>query len=151
MLVLYFRSGRLENVFGILFYIPILLCLPVLLVGAVLVCIPGGFIIVLGGVYYALVGFTGLLGLAVSGLRRAGASRVPPKTGAEKASRSGPASFGSRPAIAARPTAFGLTTDPAVGSAPNLALSRGVSDDINLAAARERGQHPDRQDGAQAV
>lgn len=146
-----FRSDRLENVFGILFYTPILLCLPVLLVVGVLFCIPGGVIIVLGGLYDALVGFTGLLGLAVSRRPRAGASRVRPHTSSENPSRSGRSSFGSRRAIAARPTAFGLTSDPAVGSAPNLKLSRRGSDDINLVAARERGQVRDRQDGAQAA
>jgi hypothetical protein len=146
-----FRSDRVENVFGILFYVPILLCLPVLLVGAVLLCIPGGFIIVLGGLYYALAGLTGLLGLAVSGRRWSGASRVPPNTSSENASPSGRLSFGSRRAIAARPTAFGFTTDPAVGSAPNLELSRRVSGDINLVAARERGHVSDRQDGAQTA
>jgi hypothetical protein len=151
VLVLRFRSDRLANVLGILFYVPILLCLPVLLVGAVLVCIPGGFIIVLGGLYYAFVGFTGLLGLAVSRRRWSGASRVPPNPSSESASRSGRSSSGSRRAIAARPPAFGLATDPAVGSAPNFELSRGVSDNINLVAARERGQRPDRQDGPPAA
>ena len=117
--------------FGILFYAPILLCLPVLLVAGVLFCIPGGFIVVLGGLWYALVWlFTGLLGLAVSRRRQAGASRVRPNTSSANASPSGRSSFGSRRAIAARPTAFGLSTDRAVGSAPNLELSRRGSDDI---------------------
>jgi hypothetical protein len=151
VLVLRFRSDRLENVFGILFYIPILLCLPVLLVGAVLVCIPGGFIIVLGGLYYAFAGFTGLLGLAASRRRWSGASRVPPNPSSQKPSRSGRSSSGSRRASAAPSPAFRLATDPAVGSAPNLELSRRVSNDINLVAARERGQHPDRQDGPRAA
>jgi hypothetical protein len=147
-----FRSDRVANVFAILAYAPILLCLPVLLlVGLVFVVIPGGFIIVLGGLYYAFVGFTGLLGLAVSRRPRARASRVRPNRGSENASRSGRSSFGSRRAIAARPTAFGSTTDPAIGLAPNLEPSRRVSDDISLVAARERGQALDRQDGAQAA
>lgn len=151
MPVLQFRSDRLANVFGILFYAPILLCLPVLLVVGVFVCIPGGFIVVLGGLYYALVWLTGLLGLAVSRRRRSRASRVPPNTSSENASRSGRSSLGSTRAIAARPTAFGLTTDPTVGPAPNLKLSRRGSDNINLVAARERGQAPERQDGARAA
>ena len=78
MLVPHFRSDSLANVFEILFYVPILLCLPVLLVGLVFVFIPGGFIIVLGGLYYALVGFIGLLGRAASRRRWSGASRVAP-------------------------------------------------------------------------
>ena len=152
MLVLHFRSDGLANVFGILFYAPILLCLPVLLVFGVLVCIPGGFIVVLGGLYYASVWlFTGLLGLAVSRRRQAGASRVRPNTSSENAWRSGRSSFGSRPAIAARPTAFGLATDLTVGSAPNLELSRQGSDDVNRLASREPGNVPDRQDGARAA
>ena len=151
MPVPHFRSDRLANVFGILFYTPILLCLPVLLAIAVFVCIPGGFIVVLGGLYYALVWLTGLLGLAVSRRRRSRASRVPANPSSEIASRSGRSSFGSRLAIAARPTAFGSTTHPAVWSAPNLELGRRRSDDINLVAARERGQAPERQDGARAV
>jgi hypothetical protein len=151
MPVLHLRSDRLANVFGILFYTPILLCLPVLLAIAVFVCIPGGFIVVLGGLYYALVWLTGLVGLAVTRRRRSRASRVPPNTGSENASRSSRSSFGSPRAIAARPTAFGLTTDPAVEPAPNVKLSRRGSDDINLVAARERGQAPDTQDGAQAA
>jgi hypothetical protein len=151
VLVLHFRPDRLENVFAILFYVPILLCLPVLLVAAVLVCIPGGFIIVLGGLYYAFVGFTGLLGLSVGRRRWSGASRVPPNPSSQNASRSGRSSSGSRRAIAARPPAFGLATDPAVGLAPNLELSRRVSDDINLVAARERRHDSDRQDGPRAA
>lgn len=150
MHVPHFRSDRLANVFAILFYVPILLvCVPVLLVGLMLVCIPGGFIIVLGGLYYASVGLTGLLGLAASRRRRA--SPVPPNPSSEAASRSGRSSFDPRRAIAAPPTAFALATDPAVGSAPNLELSRRVSDDVNLVAARERGHVPDRQDGTQAA
>jgi hypothetical protein len=139
-------------VFVILVYAPILLCLPLLLVvGLVFMVIPGGFIVVLGGFYYALVWLTGLLGLAVSRRRRSRASRVPPNTSSENASRSGRSSFGSPRAVAARPTAFGSTTHPAVWSAPNLELGRRRSDDINLVAARERGQAPERQDGAQAA
>jgi hypothetical protein len=152
VLVLHFRSDRLANVFGILFYTPILLCLPVLLLVGVLVCIPGGFILVLGGLYYALAWlFTSLLGLAVSRRPRAGASRVPPNTSSENAWRSGRSSFGSRPAIAARPRAFGLATDPTVGSAPNLELSRQGSDDVSRLASREPGSVPDRQDGTRAA
>lgn len=151
MLVLHFRPDRLENVLAILFYVPILLCVPVLLVGLMLVCIPGGFIIVLGGLYYAFVGFTGLLGLAGVRRRWSGAPRVPPNRSSQNASRSGPSSSSSRrPTAAGQPT-FGLATNPAVGSAPNLELSRRVSDDINLVAASERGHLPDRQDGPPAA
>ena len=153
VLVLHFRSDRLANVFGILFYTPILLCLPLLLVvGVVFVVSPAASFIVLGGLYYALAWlFTGLLGLAVSRRRQARASRVRPNASSENVSRSGRSSFGSRRAIASRPTAFALAADPTVGSAPNLELSRRGSDDVNLVAARERGHVPDRQDGAPAA
>ena len=150
MLVLRFRSDQLENVLAILFYVPILLFLPLLLVAAVLVCIPGGFIIVLGGLYYAFVGFTGLLGLSVGRRRWSGASRVPPSPSPQNASRWDRSSSGSRRAVVARPPAFGFATDPAVGSAPNMELSRPGSDDVNLVAAHE-GRVPDRQDGARAA
>ena len=50
------RSDRLAAVFAILFYAPILLCLPLLLSSDSCSCIPGGFIVVLGGLYYAAVG-----------------------------------------------------------------------------------------------
>lgn len=143
------RSDRLANVFGILFYTPILLCLPLLLVAGVLFCIPGGFILVLGGLYYALAWlFTGLLGLAVSRRRQARASRVRPNASSENVTRSARSSFGSRPAIASRPTAFALAADPTVASAPNLELSRRGSYEAKHIAARERGHVPDRQDGA---
>ena len=53
--------------FVIVAYAPILLLLPVLLlVGVVFVVVPGGFIIVLAGLYYAADGFTSLLGLEVT-------------------------------------------------------------------------------------
>ena len=62
-----FRRGRLANVFALLVYAPLLLCLPALLVvGLVFVVVPGGFIVVLGAVYYVLAGFTGLVGFAAA-------------------------------------------------------------------------------------
>jgi hypothetical protein len=61
----------------ILVYSPVLLCLPILLVvGIVFVVVPGGFIIVLGGLYWASAEFIGLAALAASRLRRAGRSRT---------------------------------------------------------------------------
>jgi hypothetical protein len=54
-------------VFALLVYAPLLLCLPALLVvGLVFVAVPGGFIVVLGAVYYVLAGFTGLVGFAAA-------------------------------------------------------------------------------------
>jgi len=136
----------------IVVYTPILLFLPVLLlVGVVFVVVPGGFIIVLCGLYYTMVGFTGLLGLSVSGRRRAGASRVPANTSSENRSRPGRSSFDPRLATAARPATSRLAADPMLRSAPNFELSQRGPDGINLGAARERGHDPDRQDGGQAA
>ena len=77
--------------FIILAYAPILLLLPVLLlIGVVFVVVPGGFIIVLAGLYYAAAGFTSLLGLEVTRRWRARRSRVRrADTSFENASRSG--------------------------------------------------------------
>lgn len=54
------------------FYYPALIYLPVsLIVGVVFVIVPGGFIIVLGAVYFAVAQFFGLLALAAVRARRA--------------------------------------------------------------------------------
>jgi energy-converting hydrogenase Eha subunit C len=139
-------------VFVILAYAPILLCLPVLLVvGLIFVVVPGGFIIVLGALYYVAVGVAGSLGLAA--IRRLGArvSRVR-RTGPsfENASPSRRSSSGRRGAIAPRQLPVGFTNDRAVGSAANVLRRRG-SDDVDLVAPLERGRVPDRHDGARAV
>lgn len=61
----------------ILVYAPVLLFLPVsLLAGVVFVVVPGGFILVLGALYYALTTVAGLLGLAAAERWRARAARV---------------------------------------------------------------------------
>jgi hypothetical protein len=53
-------------------YFPFLLFIPILLVlGIFFVIVPGGFIIVLAGAYYASLEVLGLLGLAARGRRRA--------------------------------------------------------------------------------
>jgi hypothetical protein len=140
-------------VFLIVAYAPILLCLPVLLlIGVVFVVVPGGFIVVLAGLYYAAAGFTSLLGLEVTRRWRARRSRVGrADVSLENASRSGRSSSGRRGAIAPRPVAVGATKDRAAASAPNLLLSRRGSDDVDLVAPLERGRLPDGQDGARAV
>jgi hypothetical protein len=53
----------------LLLYSPILLFLPILLLGFIIfVIVPGGFIVVLGGaLYFASVGLIGLVGLATKG------------------------------------------------------------------------------------
>jgi hypothetical protein len=146
------RSDRVANVFVIFVYAPILLCLPVLLlVGVVFVVVPGGFIIVLAGLYYAAAGLTSLLGLEVARRWRAGRSRVRPTSPSfENASPSSRSSSGRRGAIAPRPVAVGSTNDRAVGSAANVLLSRRGSD-VDLVAPLERGPLPDGQHGARAA
>lgn len=53
-------------------YLPFLLFIPILLVlGILFVIVPGGFIIVLAGAYYASLEVLGLLGLAARRRRRA--------------------------------------------------------------------------------
>jgi hypothetical protein len=53
-------------------YLPFLLFIPILLVlGIVFVIVPGGFIIVLAGAYYASLEVLALLGLAAGRRRRA--------------------------------------------------------------------------------
>jgi hypothetical protein len=64
------------DVFAFLVYAPFLLCLPALLVvGLVFVVVPGGFIVVLSALYYASVGFIGLVGMAAASRGRPGSSR----------------------------------------------------------------------------
>lgn len=116
--------------FIILAYAPILFFLPVLfLVGVVFVVVPGGFIIVLGGLYYLATGFAGWLGLAATGRWRARASRVRlANTTGEHRSPSGQTSFGPRRAIV--PVAVPLTTDRMVRSVPRLVPRRREADDV---------------------
>lgn len=153
MLVLHFRADRLADMFAILAYAPILLCLPVLLVvGLVFVVIPGGFIVVLAGLYYGAAGFTSLFGLEVTRRLRAPRSRVRrADTGFEQASPSGQTSSGPRATTAPRPVAVGSTNDRAVASAPSVLLSRRGSDDVDLLAPLEHGPVPEGQDGARAA
>jgi hypothetical protein len=140
-------------VFFILAYAPFLLYLPVLLVlGLVFVVVPGGFIIVLGGLYYAGMGLTGLLGLAASQRRQANASRVRQRNARFET----PLPFSRSPshrrgAIAPSPIAVGFSNDRAVGSPGNVRLSRRRSDDVDLVARLDRQRVPAEQDGARAA
>jgi hypothetical protein len=140
-------------VFVILAYAPFLLYLPLLLVlGLVFVVVPGGFIIVLGGLYYAGMGLTGLLGLAASRRRQANASRGRRRnTRFETPLPFSRAPSGRRGAIAPRPIAVGFTTDRAVGSAANVVPSRGRSGDVDLVVPLDRQRVPDEQHGARAA
>ena len=144
--------------FVILAYAPILMGLPLLLLGGVVfVVVPGGFIIVLGALYYAAVGLTGLLGLAAGARSRDRASRARrTNTGFENASRSGRSSLGPRGAIAPSPiapspVAVPLTNDRVVVSAPSLVRRRRGSDDIDSARRIDPGRTLDSQHGARPV
>jgi hypothetical protein len=136
-----------------LVYVPVLLCLPVLLlVGVVFVVVPGGFIIVLGAFYYAAVGVGGPLGLGAIRRGRARTS-LGRRTGPdfESASPSGRGSSARRGAIDPRPTAVGFTNDRTVRSAANVLLSRRGSDDVDLMARLNRARVADEQDDARAA
>jgi hypothetical protein len=68
------RTRRPEDdVLVLLFYSPVLIFLPILLLGGIVfVVVPGGFIIVLiGACYFASVGLIGLFGLATKRPRHA--------------------------------------------------------------------------------
>ncbi|MFL5865193.1 MAG: hypothetical protein ACJ780_31245 [Solirubrobacteraceae bacterium] len=127
--------------FIILVYAPFLLCLPVLLLaGVVFVVVPGGFIVVLGGLYYAAMWFGGLLWFAANRRWRARSSRVRrANTTIENTSPSGRASFGPRRATAPSPGAVRLTNDRAAGAAPSLVLGRTLS---AAAARKDSFAHP---------
>jgi hypothetical protein len=135
-------------VFVILAYAPILLFLPLLLLaGVVFVVVPGGFIIVLGGLYYAATGFAGFLGVATTGPWRTRASRVrQANTTVARRSPSGHASLDPRRAIA--PVAVPITTDRVVRPAPSLVTRPRGSNGIYPGAPLHRGSAPDREDGA---
>ena len=111
----------------IFIYTPALLCLPaLLLVGVVFVVVPGGFIIVLGGLYYLLMGFIGVVGLASRTAWRARRSRsasgatgfVPARTPARETAFAPARIASATPAIAGLP-------NRAIGSAANGLLRSG--------------------------
>jgi hypothetical protein len=136
-------------VFLILAYTPVLLCLPLLLVvGLVFVVVPGGFIVVLGGLYYAWVGFTGLLGFAAARRWQARGSRI-----RRAHANFDPGSRPRQPSVAPRgaPAAvtLGFRNDRAAGS--RLALSRRGTGDAGRAATLDPGRASDRQDRARAA
>jgi hypothetical protein len=134
-------------------YSPALLGLPaLLLVGVVFVVVPGGFIIVLGALYYLLAGFTGVVGLASRRARRARRSRsaspatgfVPARTAAREPALTRARITPATPAIA------GLPNDRAIGSAANSLLRRSA-DGMSQAASAEVGRAPDRRDGPRSA
>jgi hypothetical protein len=133
----------------IFIYTPALLCLPaLLLVGVVFVVVPGGFIIVLGVLYYLLAGFIGVVGLASRRAWRFRRSRsASPATGFV------PARTAARePALArarinpATPAIAGLPNDRGIGSAANGLPWRGA-DGTSRVASVDVVRAPDRRDG----
>jgi len=136
-------------VFIILAYAPILLCLPVLLLaGVVFVVVPGGFIIVLGGLYYATMWLASLVGLAANRRWRARASRMRrTNTNLGNIAVSGRASFGPRGAIVPNPVAVHLTNDRALEAAPSLVRRRQGSADVGFVGPLDRGRVARSKDG----
>ena len=98
--------------FALLVYVPCLLCLPALLVvGLVFVVVPRGFIVVLIALYYASVGFTGLVGLAAASRGQPGGRARPANVSFGNASRLARSSFGARGAVGPRPVPVGFGND----------------------------------------
>jgi hypothetical protein len=132
----------------ILVYSPVLLCLPILVVvGIVFVVVPGGFIIVLGGLYWASAEFIGLAGLAASRRRRAARSR---RRRARPASVLAPQAMRRRfePAAAAPgASTVALRNDRAPGPAPNLVVHRPRAPILSA----DIGQGAEPQDDARAA
>jgi hypothetical protein len=59
------ETGPVTDAMVILLYVPALIGLPILLIAGILfVVVPGGFIIVVGALGYALMSFLGMVGLA---------------------------------------------------------------------------------------
>jgi hypothetical protein len=103
----------------ILVYAPALIALPFLLIGGIFfIVIPGGFIIVLGLLFYAATAFVGMVGAA-------GRTRRDARHASRRAA--------ARAAAPARPA----SRQP-VGSAPVVALNRAQSGTVAGVAARRR-------------
>jgi membrane protein implicated in regulation of membrane protease activity len=137
----------------ILLYAPVLLCLPILVVvGIVFVVVPGGFIVVLGGLYWASAEFVGLSGLAASRRRRAARSRtrrarrtsvLVPQT---KRRRFDPAG-----AVAPGASTVALRNDRTPGRAPSLVVHRPRPSGGNRIMSADIGQDVEPQDDARAA
>jgi hypothetical protein len=138
------RVDRLTTVGPILVYAPVLMCLPVLLVGGlVFVLVPGGFIIVLGALYWVLVQF---IGLAALGARRAWqASRSRKRSARAGFVPSRPtrqAAFKPVGAVAATPITAGLVSDPLAPSARSILPSRPEPLAVRRITDAQRATHP---------
>lgn len=115
---------RLTSV-PILVYAPVLMCLPVLLVvGLVFVVVPGGFIIVLGALYWVLVQLIGLAALGASRAWQAGRSQNSARAGFVPARPTRQAAFKPVEAVAATPITARVASDPLAPSAQNMRQSR---------------------------
>ena len=139
--------------FVILAYAPFLLCLPVLLLaGVVFFVVPGGFIIVLGGLYYVTAGFAGLLGLGANKRWQARASRAgrahttfantPPAIRATSRQRG---------AIPANPVTVQFTRARVAGPARSFVPRQRGSHDVGPVGPLAHQSTPERLDGALPV
>ena len=137
----------------ILVYSPVLLCLPILaVVGIVFVVVPGGFIIVLGGLYWASAEFIVLAGLAASRRRRAARYRTRwARPTSVLAPQTKPRRFEPASAVPPGASTVALRNDRAPGPAPNLIVHRPSVPEGNriLSANLREGVKP--QDDARAA
>src|SRR3954454_19418920 len=126
------ETGPVTDAMVILLYVPALIGLPILLLAGILfVVVPGGFIIVVGALGYALMSFLGMVGLAAkSRWQAARATRRQDRAGSvvtRKTTRS-PA----RPvAAAAAPIAAGFLNGQSAGLQRDLLTHRGEPDGVS--------------------
>jgi hypothetical protein len=130
----------------ILVYAPVLLCLPILVVGGIVfVVVPGGFIIVLGSLYWASAELIGLAGLAASRRRRAARSRTQrARPAAVLAPQSQRRRYEPAGAVAPAASAVALRYDRAPGPGPTVPVHRPSAPGGNriLSAGIEQGAEP---------
>ena len=117
-------TGSVSDV-AILLYAPVLISLPILVpVAVIFVLVPGGFIVVLAGVYWAVAQFIALIGLAAARRRKARRSRTRPvRTGFAVGRSTSRSPLVPAGVIAATPSAVGLRSDRAA-KPPSMLVDR---------------------------
>jgi hypothetical protein len=137
---------------AILLYAPVLISLPVLVpVAVIFVLVPGGFIVVLAGLYFAVVWFIGLLGLGGTQRRNARRSRaLPLRTGFAVARPTSRSPLLPAGVIAATPSAVGLRSDRAA-EPPSMLADRRATNGVNRIAPTDAGRRLGPQDAQRAA
>lgn len=108
------HQDRLTDMWRMIAFAPVLALLPVLLVvGAVLLVVPGGFIIVLGAGIYASLALVGVVGAAAKTWRDARRSRAP--RGHTSSAPARPSRPGYRPAGVGAPALQTALRGPVTG------------------------------------